>query len=122
MLQQTVESVAHGPDGPADAEVSKLSSSRSPNDYAVTADKGTSLYNRPDARVSMSRRASEFYEVSVAGLDAQKQGLDAAYANPSLSRIRISVTYLKRLIGCVFVRIHWYNSHCAKRWCLSRYC
>jgi hypothetical protein len=33
--------------------------------------------------------------------------LDAAYANPNMSRIRISVAYLKRLIGCVFVRIQY---------------
>jgi hypothetical protein len=59
---------------------------------------GITLCNRLDARVSRSRRASEFYEVLVAGPDA-------AYANPSLSRIRISKAYLKRLIGCVISRI-----------------
>jgi hypothetical protein len=65
--------------------------------------------------MQLSRHASEFYEVSVAGPDA-------AYANPSLSRIRISVASLKRLICCVFVRILWLNSRYAKIGCLGRYC
>jgi hypothetical protein len=64
----------------------------------VISDGGTILCNHLDARVSRSGRASEFYEVSVAGPDA-------TYTNPNLSRIMISVAYLKRLIGCVFVRI-----------------
>jgi len=38
----------------------------------VTADGGTTLCNRPDAIIFRSRRASEFYEVSVVGPDAQK--------------------------------------------------
>jgi len=101
-----------GLDGPADAEVSKFLSARSPNDYAVTA----------DSRVSRSGRASKFYEVPVADPNAQKQGPDAAYANPSLSRIMIYLAYLEKLIGCVFVRITWLDFHCAKRWCLYRYC
>jgi hypothetical protein len=32
-------------------------------------------------------------------------GPDAGHANPSLSRIRVSKAYLKRLIGCVISRI-----------------
>jgi hypothetical protein len=64
------------------------------------------LCNLPDTRVSRFGHASEFYEVSVASSDAQKLGPDAAYANPSLSRIKIFETYLKRLIGCVLERIH----------------
>jgi hypothetical protein len=52
----------------------------------MTADGGATLCNRPDA---------------------QKEGLGAAYVNPSLSRIMIYVAYLKRLIGCVFVRIQY---------------
>jgi hypothetical protein len=111
-----------GLDGPADAEVSKFLSARSPNDYAVTADRGTALCNCQDSRVSRSGRASKFYEVPVADPNAQKQGPDAAYANPSLSRIMIYLAYLERLIGCVFVRITWLDFHCAKRWCLYRYC
>jgi hypothetical protein len=65
--------------------------------------------------MQLFRHAPKFYEVSVAGPDA-------AYANPSLSRIRISVAYLKRLICSVFVRIFWLNSHYAKIGCLGRYC
>jgi hypothetical protein len=61
MLQQKVKSVAQGLEaartGPTDAEVSKFPSARSPNNYAMTADEGTTFYNRPDARVSRSRRA-----------------------------------------------------------------
>jgi hypothetical protein len=102
-----MESIAHGPDGPADTEVSKFWSARSPNDYAVTTNGGTTLCNHPDARVSRSRRASVFYEVSVASPDTQKYGPNAAYANSSLSRIMISVACLMRLIGCVFVRIQY---------------
>jgi hypothetical protein len=97
-LQQTVRSVAQGPKavrtGLADAEVSKFPSTRSPKDYAVIADEGTTLCNCQGTKVFRSRRASEFYEVLVAGPDA-------TYANPSLSRIMISIAYLKRLIGCV---------------------
>jgi hypothetical protein len=64
-LQQIVKSVTQGSEavwtGPANAEVNKFPSARSPN---------TTLCNRPDARVSRSGRASEFYEVLVASLDA----------------------------------------------------
>ncbi len=71
MLQQTVESiVAHGPkdgpDDPSDAEVRKFPLVRSPNVYVVTVDGRPILCNRPDARVSRSEHASEFYEVSIA--------------------------------------------------------
>jgi hypothetical protein len=78
-------------EGPADTEVNKFPSARSLNDYVVTANGGTTLCNRSDARVSRSGCASKFYEVSVAGLDV-------TYANPSLCRIRISEAYLKRPI------------------------
>jgi hypothetical protein len=61
-----------GPDSPADAEVNKFPSARSLNNYVVTVDEGTTLCNHPDARVSRSGRVSEFYEASIAGLDAQK--------------------------------------------------
>jgi hypothetical protein len=96
-----------GPDGLADAEVNKSPFPQGPDEYAVTADGGTTLFNHLDTRVSRSGRASEFNEVSVVGPDAQKQGPNAAYANPSLSKIRISVAYLKRLISCIFVRIQY---------------
>jgi hypothetical protein len=73
-LQQVVELVAYGledgPDGPAEAKVSKFLLARSPNDYAVIADRGTTLCNRPDARVSRSGCALVFYEVLVAGSEA----------------------------------------------------
>jgi hypothetical protein len=89
-----MKSVAQGPEailtGPEDAEVSKFPSTRSLNNYAVTVDGGITLINRSDTRVSRSGRASEFYEVSIAGPDTQKPGPDTAYANPSLSRIMIS--------------------------------
>jgi len=49
----------------------------------MTADGGATLCNRPDA---------------------QKEGLGAAYVNPSLSRIMIYVAYLKRLIGSNVIR------------------
>jgi len=59
-LQQTVESVAHGPEdgsnGPVDAEVNKFPSARSPNDYAETTNEGTILCNCSDTRVSRSGR------------------------------------------------------------------
>lgn len=79
-----VKSVAQGPKavriGPADVEVSKFPLARSPNYYAMIGDRGATLCNRSDTRVSKSGRAP----------DAQKPGSDAAYANPSLSRIIIS--------------------------------
>jgi hypothetical protein len=56
--------------GPTDAEVSKFPLARSLKDYAVTTNGGTSLCNNPNARVSRSGLASEFYEVSVVGPDA----------------------------------------------------
>jgi hypothetical protein len=104
-----VESVAHGPydgpDSPIDDEVNNFPSARSPNDYAVTADGGTTLCNRSDARAFKFGRASVFHGVSVIGQDA-------AYANLSLSRIMISIAYLKRLIGCVYVTIQYRFSLC----------
>lgn len=104
-----MESVAHGPyDGPdslIDAEVNNFPSARSPNDYAVTADGGTTLCNHSDAWAFKFGRASIFYGVSVVGQDA-------ANANPSLSRIMISIAYLKRLIGYVYVTIQYRFSLC----------
>jgi len=51
-------------------------------------------------------------DAMVAGPDALQllpgvlvAGPDTVHANPSLSRIRISKAYLKRLIGCVILRI-----------------
>jgi hypothetical protein len=94
-------------DGPVEAEVNKSPFAQGLEEYAVTADGGTTLCNRSNTRVSRSGHFSEFYEVLVAGLDAQKQGPDAVYEKSILIRIRISVAYLKRLIGCVFVRIQY---------------
>jgi len=54
--------------------------------------------NRLNDRVANPDVLQYLLEVSVAGPDA-------AYANMNLSRIRISETYLKKLIGCVIVRI-----------------
>jgi hypothetical protein len=65
-LQQMMESVAHGPkdgpNGPSNTEVCKFLLAKSPNVYAVTADGGTTLCNRSDARVSRSGRAPVFYK------------------------------------------------------------
>jgi hypothetical protein len=66
----------------------KSISFRKTNVYAVTADEETTLCNRPDVKVSRSGRASVFYEVSVAGSDAQNNGPDIAYENLSLCQIR----------------------------------
>jgi hypothetical protein len=101
-----VKSVAQGLEavqtGPVDAKASKFPSVRSPNDYAVKANGGTTLCNHLVARVSRSGSASEFYEVLVAGLDAQNPGPDAAYENPSLSIITISEAYLMSANSCIF--------------------
>jgi hypothetical protein len=67
-----MESVARGSDSPADIEVNKFPSARSPNDYVVIVDEETTLCNHSDARVSRSGRVSEFNEASIAGLNAQK--------------------------------------------------
>jgi hypothetical protein len=112
MLQQTVESVvAHGPkdgpDDPSDAEVRKFPLVRSPNVYVVTVDGRPILCNRPDARVSRSECALVFYEVLVASPNAKKHGPNTAYENPSLYQIRFFEAYLKRLIGCLFIRIQY---------------
>jgi hypothetical protein len=64
----------------------------------MTADSGSTLCNRLDARVAGPDELQFLPKVLVAGPDA-------TYANPSLSRIRISEAYLKRLIGCVILRI-----------------
>jgi hypothetical protein len=104
-----VKSVDQGPEdvrtSPVDTKVSKFPSARSLNDNAVTTDRGNTLCNCSDARVSRSRFTLEFYEVYVAGPDAQKLGPGAAYANSSFSRIRIFEAYLKRLIGWLVSRI-----------------
>jgi hypothetical protein len=59
-----VKSIAQSPEAirtsPVDAEVSKFPSGRSSNDYAVTADGGTTLSNRSDTRVSRSESVSKF--------------------------------------------------------------
>jgi hypothetical protein len=64
----------------------------------MIVDGGNILYNRLNDRVANPDVLQYLLEVSVAGPDA-------AYANMNLSRIRISETYLKKLIGCVIVRI-----------------
>jgi hypothetical protein len=68
-----------------------------PDPNAFTTNVGSSLCNRPDARVAYPDALQCLLEVSVAGPDA-------VYANLSLSRINISEAYLKMLIGCLFVR------------------
>jgi hypothetical protein len=70
---------------------------------------------QPVRRVASPYVLQFFPEVLVAGPDA-------TYANLSLSRIKISKAYLKRLIDYVILRISWLNSHCAKRECLGRNC
>jgi hypothetical protein len=52
-----------------------------------------------------SGRASVFTQSFSCKSGRQILGPDAAYANLSFSRIRISETYLNRLIGCVILRI-----------------
>jgi hypothetical protein len=63
----------------------------------MIVDSGSTLCNHLDARVTSPDVLQCFHEVLVVGLDV-------AYANSSLSRIRIFVAHLKRLIGYVFVR------------------
>jgi hypothetical protein len=64
----------------------------------VAANNGGVIHNCPDA---LQQLMKNYCLPSERPMSCS----DAAYANPGLSRIRISVAYLKRLIGCVFVRI-----------------
>jgi len=64
----------------------------------MTADNGSTLCNRSDARLAGLNALQFLLEVSVVGPNA-------AYEIRLLTRIRISDAYIKRLIGCVFLRI-----------------
>jgi hypothetical protein len=57
-----------------------------PDSDAMTADSGSILCNRPDAKVASPYALKCLLEVLVAGLDA-------AFANMSFNRIRISKAY-----------------------------
>jgi len=69
-----------------------------PEADAMTANNGSTLCNRLDARVASPDALQWLLKVLVASPDV-------AYANSSVSRIKISEVYLKRLIGCVILRI-----------------
>jgi hypothetical protein len=51
-----MESVAQGPDGLADAEVSKSPFAQDPDENTMTADEERVFMHRPDTRVSKSER------------------------------------------------------------------
>jgi hypothetical protein len=70
-----------------------------------------------DARASRPNALQQLTKNCCLQIERPMSCPDAAYANSSLSRIIIYVAYLKRLIGCVFVRIQ-YEFLYAKRGCL----
>jgi hypothetical protein len=65
---------------------------------AMAADSGSTLCNRLDTRVASSNAFRCLLEVLVANPDA-------VYASPSLNKIMIFETYLKRFIGYIILRI-----------------
>jgi hypothetical protein len=68
----------------------------------VAARSGGVLHNHPDARASYPDALQQLMKNCCLPSGRPMSCPDVAYENSSLSRIWISVAYLKRVIGCVF--------------------